>query len=474
MSDKIKVCIVGAGLAGTMAASLLAEFGFEIHIFERRDDPTTSSSSHSPSLSETKPNDENDADSKASVFGNSTNASKRSINLALSHRGQCALSQIGLLNEVMTTAIPMTGRMIHDSTGTLNYQPYGKKHEAINSISRETLNILLLNRCKSLKNVHVHFGYTIDVLLESDILCKFKNVSKMKENSTRGEFEMHFDFIIGADGAYSSTRELMLKKGRINFSRSYIAHGYKELHIPPSKDGNFQLENPNALHIWPRGEFMLIALPNADKSFTATLFAPYSGQYGFDSIDQNDPNMVMQYFQKYFPDAIPLLPDLVNDFKNNPVGALVTVKVKPWHVKLGNDVSCVLIGDAAHAVVPFYGQGMNAAFEDGLMLYQELVGKSMGNPTAGSNISLTKGSRESWRKFLSDAAASFSQKRQPSADGLAHLCIEHYDDMASSTLSTVYHIKNKIESVVSAIVPSWFVPLYSMVTFSRTPYHEVS
>ena len=433
-----KICIVGAGLAGCMSAALISTLtdaygmNFNVYLYEKREDPRFTNQSK---------------ESISHAFGASTSATKRSINLALSYRGQLALRQIGLLKEVMETAVPMPGRVIHNLDGSVAQQAYGKPGEALQSVGRQTLNMTLLYHLSKQGNVKFNFGHTLKNM-DNDGNAEFESLDGKITKSS-------FDLIIGADGAYSGTREQLLKSNRISFSREYIAHGYKELNIPARKNETtgeleYALDNVNGLHIWPRGNFMLIALPNPDCSFTATLFAPYEGKDGFDRVDPNNEEQVEEYFKKYFPDVIDIMPDVAVDFRNNPVGSLVTIRVNPWHSK-----KSVLIGDAAHAVVPFFGQGMNAAFEDGYLLYHEL-----------------KQHCQNMHYNLEDVVKTFAEKRRPAADALADLCIGHYNDMASNTSSVSYLIGKKIESALSCILPQSFLPLYSMVAFSNIPYHE--
>jgi len=443
-----EVCVVGAGLAGTMIAALLAKAGFIVSVYEKRPDPRADVEGD-PVIS-----------SSSSAFGSSTSATKRSINLALSHRGMCALKEVGLLDSIMQHAIRMPCRVIHNQkngNGNVVKQAYGKKDEAIWSVGRQTINMMLLELLESdafRNQVTVSFNHGL-VKADSDGNCTFSNTSTPLSPSL---ISRKFSLVIGADGAYSSLRDTMLKQGRLNFSRSYVAHGYKELTIPPTLHGDYALADFEGLHIWPRGEMMLIALPNPDKSFTVTLFAPYHGKDGFDAIDPNDDFRIKEYFQHHFPDVVDLMPNLTTDYRNNPVGALVTVRVKPWN--LGK---LVLLGDAAHAVVPFYGQGMNAAFEDGLIFY-EMIQKRM-LPLLGT----TGGNNKI--DFIS-LCEEFSKNRQPSTDGLADLCIEHYHDMASSTSSILYLLGKRLEATLEYALPSVFTSLYRLVAFTRTPYHE--
>ena len=438
-NEQLSVGVIGAGLAGTMVAVLLEKLGLKVTVFEKR-------------LDQRK-----DATNLAGEFGASQSALKRSINLALSYRGQIALKELGVLEEAMNDAIRMPCRVIHTRDGGVIQQQYGTPDEAIWSVGREKLNHLLLDKaCKVGSSVTVKFGYSLISADSKTGHCSFQNLN----NKTVEDFD--FDLVIGSDGAYSSLRECMLKQGRINFSRSYIAHGYKELSIPPviasSGESDFALPNHEGLHIWPRGEFMMIALPNPDKSFTATLFAPYKGEFGFDHVDPNDSEAINKYFSTHFPDVLAMMPDLCNDYSQNPVGSLLTVRVEPW-----NYGKLLLLGDAAHAVVPFYGQGMNAAFEDGLRLYQVVkrqIDELRENKTGEIELDLCRSGQE------------FSDLRVAAANALADLCIEHYDDMAKNTSSTLYLLRIKVGASLAWMFPKIFLPMYSMVAFNDIPYHE--
>lgn len=445
-----EICIIGAGLAGAMLAALLAKLGFHISVYEKRPDPR---------LNHDAKENVNEA------FGASTSAIKRSINLALSHRGMAALKEVGLLDKIMSNAIKMPCRVIHNLNGTVNKQPYGKSDDdAIWSVCRQSLNIELLNLLTEPEfnnRVSFYFDHSL-VNTDKSGMSIFKRSDGTLTNAKQ------YGLVVGADGAYSSVRECMLKSGRINFNRAYIAHGYKELNMPPSASGDYALPDHNGLHIWPRDEFMMIALPNPDKSFTMTLFAPYTGNdgYGFDKVDIDDTDSdqrILEVFQKYFPDIIPLMPDIVNDYKRNPVGSLVTIKVDPW-----NYGKILLIGDAAHAVVPFYGQGMNAAFEDGLILY-EYIREAM------KNIGIDSNTENVLDKInVPNIIKEFAAQRTPSANSLADLCVAHYHDMAANVSSNVYLFKKRVENMISSMFPSLFTPLYTMIAFTRIPYNEAN
>ena len=450
------VCVVGAGLAGNMVAALLVKLGYAVTIFEKR------------------PDDVSDTEPVASKeFGTSTSAVKRSVNLALSYRGQCALQEVGLLEDVMSQAIRMPRRVIHMVDGTVKMQYYGKPEDAIWSVSRQGLNQLLLERAKKMSTYGNEIGATVKFnrsLISTDATtgrCSFQNLSNGKVE------DYTFDLVIGADGAYSTVRDCMLRQSRINYSREYVAHGYKELSIPPKFNNgrlSYAMPNHNGLHIWPRGQFMLVALPNPDYSFTATLFAPYKGTDGcFESIDLEDDNAIKKHFATHFPDVLDMMPDLVNDFKQNPVGSLLTVRLEPW-----NYGKIVLIGDAAHAIVPFYGQGMNAAFEDALRLYEILKGHLKGRLSDASGTTIVEEyGHVKATEILTKAAEDFSKMRIPSTNALADVSLEHYHDMAVNTASDWHLAKTRVEAVLHWAFPKLFIPMYTMVAFTDMPVHEV-
>jgi kynurenine 3-monooxygenase len=338
VGDGKRIIVVGAGLAGSLMACYLARMGYSVEVYERRSDPRQ----------------------QGFVGG-------RSINLALSARGLAGLRGAGLEETVMKNdAIPMHGRMIHPVHGHLVYQSYSvNSSDAINSVSRGGLNITLLNAAEAYPNVKIFFDH---MCLDVDLTRP-----SITFQTEKGVVSATADLIIAADGAFSAVRLAMQKSDRFTFSQTYLESGYKELHIPAAaqvgvdtaKYGGFAMD-PNALHIWPRGGSMMIALPNRDLTFTCTLFWPFSGRHSFESLRTADE--IRSFFQAQYPDVVPLMPTLAEDFLRNPASSLATMRCYPWHVHH----KVVLVGDAAHAVVPFYGQGMNCAFEDCLVLAQAL------------------------------------------------------------------------------------------------------
>lgn len=407
MNDQPDFTIVGTGLSGTLLACALAKAGHRVELYEKRPDPR-----------------------KTGPQGG------RSINLALSVRGLHALSEIGLAERVVASSVLMRGRMIHPISGPLVFQPYGKDDsEALHSVSRGGLNKLLVEAAAEHPNVRMHFDHQCTYVNMADGSIEFKTPTNSKRVAS--------SCIIGADGAYSAVRMSMQILDRFEYSQSYLSHGYKELTIAPSSDGHFRME-PNALHIWPRGDFMMIALPNSDRSFTCTLFWPFDGPHGFSRLTiERD---VTAYFAEQFPDVIPLIPDLGSMYMNNAVGSLVTVRCSPWHV----DGRAVLIGDACHAVVPFLGQGMNAAFEDCSVLVECL-----------------KSNQDRGRAF-----ADYHERRKPNADVLADLCIDNFIEMRDKVASPLFVLKKKTQILLHKLFGRWYQPLYTMIEFSRIPYAQ--
>jgi kynurenine 3-monooxygenase len=405
-----RVAIVGAGLCGALLANLLGEAGYEIEVFEHRPDPRT----------------------KGFIGG-------RSINLALSARGIHGLKRAGLAEKVLADAIPMPGRMIHAPSGQVTFQPYSKNPaDAINSVSRGALNIALLEGAARYDNVRYRFEHRcVDVDLERPSVTAI-----MGAGGRAVEFDV--DLVIGCDGAFSVVRGAMQRLDRFDYSQSYLEHGYKELTIPPTVTGDFAMA-PGGLHIWPRGGSMMIALPNTDRSFTCTCFWPFSGPNGFDALQSDDE--ILRFFKRQFPDAVPLMPTLVADYLGNPTSSLVTVRCAPWYHR----DTVVLAGDAAHAVVPFYGQGINAGFEDCVLLADTLK-------EHGSN-------RER-------ALATYYQGRKINADAIADLAITNFLEMRDHVALTRFRMKKRIERTLHRLLPRWYTPLYNLVSFTLIPYAE--
>ncbi len=402
------VVIVGAGLVGSMLACYLSKRGHKVSVYEKRPDMRV-----------------------AGYLGG------RSINLALSHRGWKALKKIGLEEAASLIAIPMKGRMIHNLNGTTDFIPYGKEDQAIYSISRGDLNRIMVEEADKLPQVDFYFNQRCQAIDFEKNYLTFND--SMEERFTRAQA----DVIFGADGAYSEVRYEMQKTPNFNISQQHEPYGYKELSIPAGLKGAHRLAE-NALHIWPRGSFMMIALPNLDGSFTVTLFAPFCGENSFEHL--NTESEADAFFQKYFPDAVALMPAIKKDFFENPTSSLVTVKCYPW--KFNN--TC-LIGDAAHAIVPFYGQGMNCGFEDVKELDEILE-------VAGDN----------WEQALQ----KFQQQRKPNADAIADLALYNYIEMRDLSGRDDFQLRLKIEKRIAAAFPDKFMTHYAMVTFSDLSYAE--
>lgn len=403
--SKEKVMIIGGGLAGSLLAIFLSKKGFQVTVYEKRSDPRSD-------------------DRK--IGG-------RSINLALSDRGILALEKAGVMDALSHMLIPMKGRMIHHLDGKLHFQPYGNDNQAINSVSRSLLNEVLIEQADR-SGVKFFFDHKCESVDIERHIATF---------ATKGKSEaVSADVIIGADGAFSTLRNELQRTDRFNFSQDYIPHGYKELTIEPGADG-FRLE-PNALHIWPRGQFMLIALPNVDQSFTCTLFLPFEGEQSFSSLQ--DPQKVLQFFSGLFPDTIPLIPNLTEQFFANPTSSLLTVKCFPWFRN-----RCLLIGDACHAIVPFYGQGINAGFED-CRIFDELL--------------------EVYYPDWDQLFSAFQRKRKPDADAIAGLALDNFIEMRDKVADEQFLWQKKLEALLHKKYPDKWVPLYTMVTFSNMSYHR--
>src|SRR5438270_4784529 len=416
-----KFVLIGSGLAGGLLAAYLGRRGYDVDLYERRADPR-----------------------EGNMVGG------RSINLALSTRGIQALEQIGIADEVLKHAIPMRGRMIHERSGALHFAPYDvdpTKH--INSIGRAALNTTVIEAAQRSPNVRVHFNHKCTSVALDDAAAQLETPS--------GNVTARGNAVIGVDGAFSAVRQSMqLNIPNFEYNESYLAHGYKELTIPPGPNGTWKMEK-NALHIWPRKSFMMIALPNPDGSFTCTLFWEFEGPRSFATTKTDDD--VRGFFDEEFPDAFPLMPNLLEDFRNNPTGSLVTIRCAPWFYR---DKVC-LVGDAAHAVVPFYGQGMNAAFEDCVVLDECL--ERFSPATAGPS----GGEQDRHRAF-----AQYFERRKVNADALADLALGNFIEMRDKTASKTFRAKKKLDHFLEAILPGIYLPLYTMVTFTRIPYAEAA
>jgi len=403
--------LIGAGLTGPLLATYLAQQGYSVEIFERRPDMRKESIS-----------------------------AGRSINLALSARGNHALKEVGLYDKIKPNTIPMKGRMIHDLNGNTHLQPYGQKeNEVIFSVSRAQLNMDLMTLAEETGKVTIRFNHQ---LLSADLE---QNKLLFQLSNSLEEIELPFNRVIGCDGSASILRKSIVEKANIQYVKKPLGHGYKELTIPPLESGKFRIE-PNALHIWPRGNHMLIALPNNDCSFTCTLFFPMTGTKSFETVKTKKD--ILDLFQSQFHDAIKLIPNLMEDFQKNSTGDLASVYCKPWH--LGD--KALLIGDAAHAVVPFFGQGMNASFQDCSTL-AKLMGQN----------------KNDWKTIFN----TFSSVQVENGHAIADMAIENYLEMRDHVNDTEYKKRRNVELKLERMFPGQFIPRYSMVSFHQIPYAEV-
>ena len=433
MVNMNRITIVGAGLAGSLLSVYLAKKGFKVDVYERRSD-----------------------------MRKSNTGGGKSINLALSTRGIHALKEAGMFDEIKNIAIPMYGRMIHALDGSTQLQPYGKDNtEYINSVSRSELNKKLMDLAETHPEVKFLFN----------VRCTGMDFSKNEIYFHNEEYNkpvtISAPVTIATDGSTSAVRMEMLKVPGFNFSQIYENYGYKELTITAGAKNAFQMEK-NALHIWPRGAFMLIALPNLDGSFTCTLFLAYDtasgGENSFEKLKSNE--QVTSFFEKNFPDVISMMPALTKVFFENPTGTLMTVKCYPWSI----GGTAALLGDSAHAIVPFFGQGMNAAFEDCTYL-NEIIDKYSPPFTKGGQGGSSIGNGDfipDWQKIFSE----YQQLRKPNADAIADLAQENFIEMRDLVAQPQYQLKKKIETELSRRFPEKFMPKYSMVTFHRLPYSE--
>jgi kynurenine 3-monooxygenase len=401
--DKKNTIIIGSGLVGSLLSIYLSKRGYKVKIYERRDDMRK----------------------QEMVAG-------RSINLALSDRGIKALEEVGLMEEIRKICIPMHGRFMHNADGSTAYQAYGKEGQYINSVSRGELNCRLMDLAEE-NDVQIIFNEKCN-----SIDWKENKIEFEKTNSPQSE-KVKADLIFGSDGAYSAARLThQLQHDRFQYQQYYIDFGYKELTIPAGENGSFLLEK-NALHIWPRGNFMMIALPNIDGSFTCTLFFPFEGETSFATLDTKEK--VRSFFGKTFTDAASAMPTLEADFFNNPTASLVTVKCFPWI----RDDKFALIGDAAHAMVPFFGQGMNCGFEDCSVL-NSLIDKH----------------DENWSAILTE----YQSLRKPDGDAICDLALNNFVEMRDKVADPKFLLQKKIEAAFSKKHPDKWIPAYAQVTFS--------
>jgi kynurenine 3-monooxygenase len=403
-----KINISGAGLVGSLLSIYLKDRGHDVSIYERRPDMRATDIS-----------------------------AGKSINLAMSDRGWKGLEGAGIADDVRDVAIPMYKRVMHAKDGTLTDQAYGKEGQAIYSVSRGGLNARLMDLAEK-KGVKLHFNQKCTNVDLDTSTAHFESYETGERTIVEG------DALFGTDGAFSAVRAVMQKTDRFSYEQQYIEHGYKELNIEPNEDGSHKLEK-NALHIWPRGHYMLIALPNTDGSFTCTLFFPYEGAPSFDTL--NNKGEVRAFFEEQFADVIPLMPDYADQYFENPTASLVIIRCFPWS---RNGKVC-LMGDASHAIVPFYGQGMNSGFED-CSVFAELLDIH----------------GEDWAKIF----PKFEDLRKPNADAIADLAMRNFVEMRDLTGDPEFLLQKQIEARFYAKYPEKWMPLYSMVTFSHIPYSE--
>src|SRR5215469_2411057 len=407
-SGKERVAIVGAGLAGCLLATLLARSGVDVTVYERREDPRVTAPERG-----------------------------RSINLAISARGLEALSQVGLRELSLSRALPMHGRMVHTRDGQQSFRPYSADGtHAINSISRAELNLALLDVAERTPGVTVEFGRRLADLDMATGEMTFETSSRRRHSRA--------DIVLAADGAYSAARRSVTFRQGFTFSQDYLQHGYKELTVPP-RDGEFALD-PDALHIWPRGSSMMIALPNLDRSFTCTLFwtgAEFAALRGADDITG--------HFRRHYGDVAGLIPNLVDDYLNNPIGSLATIRCWPW-VHHGAGCVLALVGDAAHAIVPFFGQGANCAFEDCVEI----------------DLCLTEAGGD-WTMALTQ----YQRRRKANCDAIADMALDNFIEMRDRVNSPVFRATTAARHALERQLPGRYVSRYELVSFTTVPYAQI-
>ncbi len=410
MSKEKSAIIVGAGLVGSLWAVYLSKAGYKVTIYERRSDIRLAEIS-----------------------------AGKSINLALSTRGWTALDTVGVGDKIRDLAIPMTGRIMHSEEGELSYQPYGKEGQAIYSISRGGVNARMMDIAEKEGGATIHYNHQcVDVDLEAGKVS-------LQNYTTKEIIEDQADVVFACDGAFSAIRyKGMQKLDRFDFSQDFIDDGYREILLPPNEDGSYKMDK-NALHIWPRGRFMLIALANEDGSFTCTLFMPYDGgENSFNSLDSNEK--VDRFFKETFPDFYEMMPNIADVWGDHPLSSLAIMRSYPWH-----HGKTAMMGDAAHATVPFYGQGMNGGFEDCSVMWR-----------------LMQKHNEDWEKVFEE----YSIERKPDGDALQDLSLYNYRVMRDSVSDPMFLLRKKIEAKFSKMYPDKWLPLYSQVTFSNIRYSE--
>ncbi len=410
MSKEKSAIIVGAGLVGSLWAVYLSKAGYKVTIYERRSDIRLAEIS-----------------------------AGKSINLALSTRGWTALDTVGVGDKIRDLAIPMTGRIMHSEEGELSYQPYGKEGQAIYSISRGGVNARMMDIAEKDGGAKIYYNHQCNGVDLEEGKVRILNLE------TKETIEDQADVVFACDGAFSAIRyKGMQKLDRFDFSQDFIDDGYREILLPANEDGSYKMDK-NALHIWPRGRFMLIALANEDGSFTCTLFMPYDGgENSFNSLDSKEK--VDRFFKETFPDFYKMMPDIADAWEDHPLSSLAIMRSYPWH-----HGKTAMMGDAAHATVPFYGQGMNGGFEDCSVMWR-----------------LMQKHNEDWEKVFEE----YSIERKPDGDALQDLSLYNYRVMRDSVSDPMFLLRKKIEAKFSKMYPDKWLPLYSQVTFSNIRYSE--